>query len=683
MQGVDMKLCLSSSILVERDSLLVLLVLLSVPVHGGGGGSVPMMSRFLAEFSGLYLGGGPGRYVIMSLEEVVWRDAGVKAVHREAHLPVMVVGPDASPHVAHNRRLAGCVVAGQRGYVEDVVRRVQSLPQWSPHTRVLALLSARLGVDITDVHKLLSFFWSQSAAKVVVAADGGDDNLSLYTMEPFRDSRGLCGQGDLRVTLAGSVLLRQLRAGQLRPTLRSLALYREVVPRDLGGCTVRASLSNGIPARCGRGSAQEGLDARVLRNIFETAAHYHNFRPAVAIDEVRYDSRERFPNGTFTSRLKFLEPGLTDVVLGPYTYTLSRMRRLRPSLPFLVDSAVVTVRCSARTSSQEGGGAARGATLLHLVSRLQRARLLPLLAAAVLLTVVALLLVDRVMRAARPAALPARPARTVAWGPPPAASSRPRLPSLLWFTLLVWSALCEVSVPVPSHVANNVPGRIVVLSWLLFVLNFNVALRGLLAAHSTAHSTTRISSVEELRHSDIVVGYPSLTYTSILRQELMIPEERTFLCVDNLSYICEERFNNEENFAVLQTAQMPVSMTCLTECHYTIPSAVRHTSYLLYMRKDYPLARLFDRVILRLQQAGLITSWLARARQRATPYGQSPARSPGKPNFREAFVCLACGLSASVVAFILETCCQKIQFMCLRTRLSPMPNERANTNKFE
>ena len=58
------------------------------------------------------------------------------------------------------------------------------------------------------------------------------------------------------------------------------------------------------------------------------------------------------------------------------------------------------------------------------------------------------------------------------------------------------------------------PLRAVLAAWLLFVLNVNVALKGLLTAESAAGPVVhRLASVADLVASDLVLGYTSRTYT--------------------------------------------------------------------------------------------------------------------------------------------------------------------------
>ncbi|XP_052126321.1 uncharacterized protein LOC127749998 [Frankliniella occidentalis] len=191
---------------------------------------------------------------------------------------------------------------------------------------------------------VMAGIWARHSVRAVAAVINQDrHSLEIFMCVPFQVTTGLCGQGTLAVRRVATVRLHDPTTAMQE--LRNVSLFSDAVPRDLGGCTVRADLSAGATnKRCRLSRDRLSLQSNILKGILEAAASFRHFRASLSVSEPDDNSVTLLPDGTLSGRLGRLQRGATDLALAPYTYSPLRMRLLRPSTAYLMDPAMVSAK---------------------------------------------------------------------------------------------------------------------------------------------------------------------------------------------------------------------------------------------------------------------------------------------------------------------------------------------------
>ncbi|KAJ1520743.1 hypothetical protein ONE63_003838 [Megalurothrips usitatus] len=614
-----------------------------VRLPGAGGwppraGLAAGLARFLLEFSRQHLLS-PGGCLRVCVEKGAARKAPPAAeslleslhrlVHVDGQLPAVAVCPGRAAWPV-GRDDDAYVLAGSDVYVEEQVTGMAPADiSGLARAKLLVLLlhPRRRGRDALG--SLIGLLRSRTWNRVVVGAlEAGSDALSLYAARYLLNGEA-CGAADLAAEPLGVVDVRGSGA-VIRAALPVSPYVDLLLPRDFGGCTVRANLYVGTPDdRCGGAPGMLPLETRVVRDIFLEAGRQRHFRPVLTLD---HDAREsESPNGTFGGSLGALERGDFEVALAPYELTPTRARFLRPTVPFLVVPARVHVRCRSRRQHEPSH-------FTVVVDRLWVSGIIGMVGAAAVAVVLTRVVVEGV------------------------GGGRWRPRAVAGATLLAaWALLCEVAVsPRVFRTTRSAAWatRCVFAAWLMFSLNLNVAIKGLLSAEAaTKAPQPRVTSLRSLLRykPPFAVGYPSRLYTDVLLHALRVPADRMVLCEEHDDIMrCENRFNRYDNFAVVQATTLPTGIKCLKRCNYPLDGIVMRVSYVLFTRRRHPMADALDETILRLQSAGVIEHWVQadvalRARRRA---GWSSRSSGGTASTGrrkrsrapwDAFACLGYG----------------------------------------
>ncbi|XP_034236911.1 uncharacterized protein LOC117642635 [Thrips palmi] len=469
-----------------------------------------------------------------------------------------------------------------------------------------------------------------SAFNVAISImDPGESRVSIYTMFPYKESgeqKVRCGQGSGQIVLVGQVSAWPSVDPKM---VAALDPFPDKVPRNLLGCTIRASLSLGLSVSCTRRSFSIEnvhnwtLETYIMKSVFEAAALHWNFTPDISmtpdIPTVPLD------NGSYTGRLGMLERGDCDVALAPYDLSPRGASLLQPSYVVNQDSFKVHVRCGV---TRAGSDAA--------VSFLLPGSVVAMLFGGLLLVLAVQFWIIRAGQGD---------------------DRRSEFSKLLLDNL---STLTEVPLPKgPSRAAL----RALLGSWLLFVLNFNVVLKSLLTADTTTVTTaSRITSVAELQHTKVTaVGYNSRLLVESVAT-MGFGGDKSMFCEDDTVALCLDRFESDESFAVIRSVIMPASMKCLGGCHYVVDESVAISSTVFYMRRHDPLGRRLSDTVLALHASGIMNYWhrlhrLSRVRAPSDPAAQPDGAAP----LRLAAAAWSAGIAVATVAAVCEVAWRRLQ----------------------
>lgn len=405
--------------------------------------------------------------------------------------------------------VAGVVVVVALGSLLETMRTVHPASDYrSWETNILVVVRASEvaeGASLEpSVRKIMTILWSRSWGKASVLV-AGHELATLYKMAPIPTGSGLCGSEEPSVVAVASVRLDRLSSAAL-PAM----LYEEgyVLPRNLHGCVMRATLVVGYPDRC----ADEGdlpVESKVTQSVMTAMARYRN----VTV-EWRYVPDVKsfdFPNGTFFGPLSGLATGDTDVVVGPFGLTPTRMKYLQPTLPFLQMPIHIVTRCPETDAAWP-----------HVWDVLLRnmwgagMRLLTFLTAVAACATVALRVA--VARVAAAGAVSHGPG----WALSVASSA----------VLDLWAKTCEVAAPAWPLCPRMLTARVLTGTWLLYLLTMNVAVKSLLLTESSLLTSLPLPPTV----NELLVAVPNLTiaiendFIRINLAEADVPLEQVVTC---------------------------------------------------------------------------------------------------------------------------------------------------------
>lgn len=580
------------------------------------------------------------------------------------YVPTMALCPGRDSLLPLDRLVAYMVVGTPRR-LQSSLAQLQSASQtsrWQSDVILVALddpddEDGPETMSETMVRDLMGITWSKSwlqTSVVVVTREFG----TLYALAPFSNTSTVCGCETPSAVRVAAVRLSDPSSFAALP----VRLYGErgVIPRDLGGCIIRATVIVSYRDRCGYTAANElPLESKLVRGIMMSVGQYRNVKV-----EWRYISDQRiidYGNGSFSSPLALLATGDTDVVLGTMAMTATRMKYLRATVSFLQSSMRVTARCPVWSWRRP-----QHPHIWNVVSR-NVWRSLPRLSLgsygfcmvlATACTVALRLAIARVL------------------GPEP---------STPWWWLSVldaeWldhiSKACEVFMqPDRRLYPNALSARVLTGAWLILLLNSNVALKGLLLTESAVQRPVPYPQTME----ELLAATPNLTVfspTESLRYTVSttgVPLEQVVACESEQDVRqCEDRFASSTSTAAV-TASQPTRLKCLRGCRFTLPTVLTRANYVSYVRRTYPLVELLDEAILRLNNGGII-EWAVQQEVALRRYKSARSQSRHRRQRRsgaiswDSFLVLLVGQALASLVFLVEAVALPLAHrLCSRTR---------------
>ncbi|XP_034238288.1 uncharacterized protein LOC117643471 [Thrips palmi] len=567
-------------------------------------------------------------------------------------LPVMALCPGADNQLPAGRLVAFMVV-GTPQYLPQLMAQLSPAADSSRwYSEMMIIVRPDEDADDADtleplVQDLMAITWSRSWGQTSVTVVRGEVG-TLYAMVPFTNASAVCGSEAPVVAPLASVRITDPAA---LATLPHKIYAGELVPRDLGGCVVRATVIVSYRDRCGYTAANElPFESRLVVAIMESVAQYRNVK--VNWTYVTDQKIVNYGNGTFSDPLRRLN-GQTDVVLGVMAMSPSRMQSFRATVSFLQTPIVVTARCPNPTPGRPR----------HLSKMFRNIWVRGvwgcLLVIGVAVTVVLRVVIARVSRVV------------------------PRTPR--WWCSVVSAALldhmakmCEVVTPAWRMCPAVTSARVLTGTWLLVLLNINVAMKGLLLTEGTVTKPLVMpQTVPEL-----LAAMPNVTVfttTESLRASVNasgVPLERVVACESEQDVRrCEDRFAREPASAVASSPE-PSRLKCLRGCRYSLPTVLVQANYVTYVRKTYVLVDVLDETILRLQNGGLIERLVQleiTKRRSKAKRSQLRQRRQDRTRRRSSFsvdhmIILLAGLAVATLAFLGETATHRLHaIMCPST----------------
>jgi hypothetical protein len=194
--------------------------------------------------------------------------------------------------------------------VRRIVVEMKTSAAWNSRAKFLVVVW-HCGADGIEngLKDLLESLWFFKVFNVVILYPSTRRRVEIYTRFPYNLAPARCGQFSNVVQLDTWV--------QIQDTgffLRNTTLYTENIPRDLRGCILKASAIKFHPyVICDdNGVVEGGTDVRVLRTVSEKLNASLEFR-IPAGDERK---GRRLPNGTWTGLKGDLIYDKADVIIG-------------------------------------------------------------------------------------------------------------------------------------------------------------------------------------------------------------------------------------------------------------------------------------------------------------------------------------------------------------------------------
>ena len=194
--------------------------------------------------------------------------------------------------------------------VRGMVMEMKTSAAWNSRGKFLVVVWHCVADGMQNGLKdLLESLWSFNVFNVVILYPSTSPKVEIYTRFPYNLAPARCGQFSNVVQL--DTWVQEQDTGFF---LRNTTLYTENIPRDLRGCVLKASAIKFHPyVICDEdGAVEGGIDVQVLKTVSEKLNATVEFR----IPAGKERKGQRLPNGTWTGLKGDLMYDKADVIAG-------------------------------------------------------------------------------------------------------------------------------------------------------------------------------------------------------------------------------------------------------------------------------------------------------------------------------------------------------------------------------